>query len=152
VNSVARQRDVAGKPRVPRRAVVEGELSTSSATRTAIREHRVEKGDPLATGELAGLLAMKRTPELIPHCHSVPLTSAAIELSVSRRGVRVRAEAEAVDRTGVEMEALVGATVALLTVWDMVKYLEKDGRGLYPHTSLGPVRVAVKRKGRENPS
>jgi len=104
----------------------------------------------VSTGELAGLLAMKRTPELIPHCHSVPLTSSSVDVRVSRRGVRVQAEAEAVDRTGVEMEALVGATVALLTVWDMVKYLEKDGRGLYPHTSLGPVRVVVKRKGKGN--
>ncbi|EQD57278.1 molybdenum cofactor biosynthesis protein C [mine drainage metagenome] len=90
---------------------------------------------------------MKRTSDLIPHCHAVPLTSSAVELRVSRRGVRVRAEAQTFDRTGVEMEALVGATVALLTVWDMVKYLEKDARGLYPRTALGPVRVAEKRKG-----
>ncbi|HLM91509.1 MAG TPA: cyclic pyranopterin monophosphate synthase MoaC [Thermoplasmata archaeon] len=144
---MARQADVGGKPRIPRRAVAVGELTLGASTRSAIRRRGVKKGDPIATGEIAGLLAMKRTPELIPHCHSVPLTSAAVELTVSRRGVRVRAEAETVDRTGVEMEALVGATVALLTVWDMVKYLEKDGRGLYPHTSLGPVRVLRKRKG-----
>jgi cyclic pyranopterin monophosphate synthase len=146
---VARQRNVGAKPRVSRRGVVEGELTVAPKTRAAIRAGRVEKGDPVAAGELAGLLAMKRTPELIPHCHTVPLTSSSVELSLSRRGIRVRAEAEAFDRTGVEMEALVGATVALLTVWDMVKYLEKDGRGLYPHTSLGPVRVVVKEKGPE---
>jgi cyclic pyranopterin monophosphate synthase len=148
---LARQKDVGGKPRVARRAVAEGDLTVRSATRSAIRAHRVEKGDPIAAGELAGLLAMKRTAELIPHCHTVPLTRSSVEIRVSARGVRVRAEAEAFDRTGVEMEALVGATVALLTVWDMVKYLEKDGRGLYPHTSLGPVRVAVKEKGGEGP-
>jgi cyclic pyranopterin monophosphate synthase len=144
---MARQRDVAGKPRVPRRAVVTGVLRVSAGTRRAIRAGRVEKGDPIAAGELAGLLAMKRTPELIPHCHTVPLTSSRIDLTVGPVGVRVRAQAETVDRTGVEMEALVGATVALLTVWDMVKYLEKDDRGLYPRTSLGPIRVATKRKG-----
>ncbi len=144
---MARQKDVGEKPRVARRAVATGELRVGAATRRAIRRRVVEKGDPVAAGELAGLLAMKRTPELIPHCHSVALTSSGVDLRVSTRGVRVRAEAEAVDRTGVEMEALVGATVALLTVWDMVKYLEKDGRGLYPHTSLGPVRVTVKQKG-----
>ncbi len=116
------------------------------STRNAIRARRVEKGDPLAAGELAGLLAMKRTSDLIPHCHSVPLTSSSVELELSRQGVRVRVEAETVDRTGVEMEALVGASVALLTVWDMVKYLEKDARGLYPTTSLGPVRVVAKAK------
>jgi len=120
-----------------------------SATRKAIRSRRIEKGDPLATGEIAGLLAMKRTSELIPHCHAVALTSSAVELALSPRGIRVRATAETVDRTGVEMEALVGATVALLTVWDMVKYLEKDARGLYPATSLGPVRVLTKAKSPE---
>jgi cyclic pyranopterin phosphate synthase len=129
-----------------RRAVVQGELRTKPSTRNAIRARRVEKGDPLAAGELAGLLAMKRTAELIPHCHAVPLTASSVELELSRQGVRVRAEAETVDRTGVEMEALVGASVALLTVWDMVKYLEKDARGLYPATSLGPVRVISKAK------
>jgi cyclic pyranopterin monophosphate synthase len=143
---MARQKDVGAKPRVHRRAVVSGELAVSPSTRRAVRAGRVEKGDPIAAGELAGLLAMKRTPELIPHCHSVGLTSSRVELTVSGRGVRVRAEAEAVDRTGVEMEALVGATIALLTVWDMVKYLEKDDRGLYPRTSLGPIRVVSKRK------
>ena len=145
---MARQRDVGGKPRVHRRAVAIGELRLRPATRRAIRGGRVDKGDPIAAGELAGLLAMKRTPELIPHCHAVPLTNSGVEIAVSGRGVRVRAEAETVDRTGVEMEALVGASLALLTVWDMVKYLEKDARGLYPATSLGPIRVAVKRKSR----
>ena len=147
---MARQKDVGAKPRVSRQAVAVGELTLAASTRRAVRARSVEKGDPLAAGELAGLLAMKRTPELIPHCHVVPLTRSAVDLHVSARGVRVRAEAETVDRTGVEMEALVGATVALLTVWDMVKYLEKDARGLYPATSLGPVRVTVKRKGAAN--
>jgi cyclic pyranopterin monophosphate synthase len=145
---MARQRPVGEKPRVVRRAVASGELRVSPSTQRAIRGGRVEKGDPLHTAELAGLLAMKRTAELIPHCHIVPLTASQVDLTVGPRGVRVRAEAEAIDRTGVEMEALVGATVALLTVWDMVKYLEKDARGLYPGTVLGPVRVVAKQKSR----
>jgi cyclic pyranopterin phosphate synthase len=144
---LARQVDVGGKPEVARRAVVAGDLALGPATRAAVRRRRVEKGDPIAAGELAGLLAMKRTSELIPHCHAVRLTSSRVDLAVTPRGVRVRAEAAAVDRTGVEMEALVGATVALLVVWDMVKYLEKDARGLYPRTRLGPVRVVAKEKG-----
>ena len=148
---MARQVDVADKPVSRRRAVAVGELAVSASTARAIRARRVAKGDPLSAGELAGLLAMKRTPELIPHCHKVNLTSSRIDLKVGARGVRVTAEANALDRTGVEMEALVGATVALLTVWDMVKYLEKDGRGLYPRTRLGPVRVASKEKRQEEP-
>ena len=144
---MARQRDVGGKPRQARRAVAVGWLRVAPVTRRAIRAGRVEKGDPIAAGELAGLLAMKRTPDLIPHCHPVALTASRVEVAVARGGVRVRSVAEAIDRTGVEMEALVGASVALLTVWDMVKYLEKDDRGLYPRTSLGPIRVLAKRKG-----
>jgi cyclic pyranopterin monophosphate synthase len=143
---MARQVDVGSKPIVARTAVAVGELSLAPATRAAVRGRRVEKGDPIATGELAGLLAMKRTSELIPHCHAVRLTASRVEVRLAPRGVRVRSEASALDRTGVEMEALVGATVALLTVWDMVKYLEKDRRGLYPRTRLGPVRVLAKRK------
>ena len=146
MSRLAQQKDVGDKPSIHRRAVVVGELTLSPSTRRAIRAGKVEKGDPIAAGELAGLLAMKRTPELIPHCHSVGLTHSRIDLLPSARGVRVRAQAETVERTGVEMEALVGASIALLTVWDMVKYLEKDGRGLYPRTSLGPVRVVAKEK------
>jgi cyclic pyranopterin monophosphate synthase len=89
---------------------------------------------------------MKRTPELLPHCHPVPLTGSRVEVSLRPSGVEVEAEAEAIYRTGVEMEALTGATVALLTVWDMVKYLEKDADGNYPTTRLGPVRVVRKEK------
>jgi len=151
VSPVAQQRDVGGKPAVFRRAVVVGELSLSSATRRSIRARTVAKGDPIAAGELAGLLAMKRTPELIPHCHIVGLTHARVDVVPSARGVRVRVTAETVERTGVEMEALVGASIALLTVWDMVKYLEKDARGLYPKTSLGPVRVLTKEKSPKGP-
>jgi len=119
----------------------------SRGTLARIRAGRVGKGDPIGAGELAGLLAMKRTAELIPHCHMVPLTASRVEITVDRDRLHVLAEAETVHRTGVEMEALVGATIALLTVWDMVKYLEKDERGLYPTTELGPVRVRIKEKG-----
>jgi len=143
---MAQQKDVGGKPPLRRRAVAVGLLKVSPGTRRALRGGRVEKGDPVAAGELAGLLAMKRTPDLIPHCHVVALTKSRVDITVGNVGVRVRAEAEALDRTGVEMEALVGASVALLTVWDMVKYLEKDARGRYPSTSLGPVRVLSKTK------
>jgi len=143
---MARQKDVGAKEIVHRRAQATGELRVRTSTLRALRAGAVEKGDPIAAAEIAGLQAMKRTSELIPHCHSVPMTASRVEVTASSRGVRVVAEAEAVDRTGVEMEALVGATVALLTVWDMVKYLEKDARGLYPSTSLGPVRVTRKEK------
>lgn len=133
---------------VYRRAVVEGALALTERSRRAIRDGKVEKGDPLAAAELAGLMAMRQTPTLIPHCHSIPLTGSRVVVSPTRLGVRVEAEAEALWRTGVEMEALIGATVALLTVWDMVKYLEKTRGGSYPGTRLGPVRVVAREKRR----
>ncbi|MEM0128997.1 MAG: cyclic pyranopterin monophosphate synthase MoaC [Thermoplasmata archaeon] len=143
----ARQRRVSGKPSVLRRAAATGRLRLRPTTVRAIREGDVGKGNPLATAEAAGLLAMKRTSELLPHCHIVPLTASRVTVALRRGGVSVRAEAEARGPTGVEMEALVGATVALLTVWDMVKYSEKDARGQYPRTSLEGLRVVRKEKG-----
>jgi cyclic pyranopterin phosphate synthase len=148
---MTRQRRIHDKPLLYRRAVVSGSLTLRPSTTAAIRAGRVRKGDPVAAAELAGLLAMKRTPELIPHCHPVPLTGGRVDVTVRGRTARVVVEAEAVYRTGVEMEALVGATVALLTVWDMVKYLEKDAAGGYPETRLGPVVVVTKEK-RRSPS
>lgn len=145
------QRDILQKPVSYRRAEVEGELRLSPRSRRAIAEGQVEKGDPRVAGGLAGMSAMKRTAELIPHCHIVPLTSSRVDLELTPKGVRVRAVAEARWSTGVEMEALVGATVALLTVWDMVKYLEKDASGQYPGTAMGPVRVVRKIKSPSHP-
>ncbi len=121
------------------------------ATRRAVRAGRVAKGDPVAAGEIAGLAAMKRTAELIPHCHSVPLTGSRVTVRADARAIQVECAAETVGRTGVEMEALVGATVALLTVWDMVKYLEKDERGGYPTARIEGVRVVSKQKGPPSP-
>jgi cyclic pyranopterin phosphate synthase len=140
------QRRIHDKPIVYRRALATGELRLSVRSRRAIQEGTVEKGDPLLIGEIAGLSVLKRTPELIPHAHPIPITGSRVELRRTASGVRATVEVEALWRTGVEMEALVGATVALLTVWDTVKYLEKNAAGGYPSTRLGPVRVVRKEK------
>jgi cyclic pyranopterin monophosphate synthase len=146
---VVQQRRIHAKPLVFRSATARGELRLRAVTRRAIRAGTIEKGDPRPAAEIAGLAAMKRTAELLPHCHTIPLTGSAVTARLGPTGVTVQATAEAVWRTGVEMEALVGTSVALLTVWDMVKYLEKNERGQYPETILGPVRVVTKVK--ENP-
>ncbi len=143
---MARQRRIHEKPVVYRRAGATGELALTARSRAAIRSGSVEKGDPLAAAELAGLLALKRTHELLPHCHPIPVTGSSVEVRPTRSGVKVRAEVEALWRTGVEMEALVAVSVALLTVWDMVKYLEKDGHGGYPATRIHDIRVVEKLK------
>lgn len=144
---MARQRPVHAKPVVYRRAVATGEIRLRAATRAAVRRRDVAKGDPVAAGEIAGLAALKQTPLLLPHCHPVPITGSRVDVVPTARGMRATAEVEAVYRTGVEMEALTGVTVALLTVWDMLKYLEKDERGQYPRTRIEGVRVVTKQKG-----
>jgi len=143
---MTQQRRLHEKPLVYRRAVARGRLRLRAATVRAIRSGTIEKGDPLSAAELAGVLAIKRTPELLPHCHPIRLTGSRVDVRLGARGVIVEAEAEAIDRTGVEMETLVGASIALLTVWDMVKYLEKDPDGTYPSTALESIRVVRKEK------
>lgn len=144
---MAKMVDIGAKPDVRRRATARGEIRLRPATVRAIRAGRVEKGDPLAAAEVAGLQAIKSTWQALPHCHPIPLTSAAVEFDVRADRVVCTATVEATYKTGVEMEALYGVAVALLTVWDMVKALEKDARGQYPAACIEGVRVVSKEKG-----
>ena len=141
--------DISSKPTVARRAVAEGSILLKKGTIETIANGAVKKGDPLQAARIAGLQAIKRTPELLPHCHPIPLEHAEVvaEIEMASSSVRVRVEVAANWKTGVEMEALTGASVALLTVWDMVKYLEKDSGGQYPGTRISEIRVVSKTKG-----
>ncbi len=143
---MAKMVDIGAKPDVRRRAVARGEIRLKPATVRAIRAGRVEKGDPLAAAEVAGLQAIKSTWQVLPHCHPIPLTSAGVEFDVRADRVVATAAVEATYKTGVEMEALYGVSVALLTVWDMVKSLEKDARGVYPAARIAEIRVVSKEK------
>ena len=144
---MAKMVDISKKPDVPRRAVASGEILLRPATIRAIRAGRVEKGDPIRTAEVAALQAMKRVWEVLPHTHPIPITGAAAEFAVKRDRVVVTCEVSATYKTGVEMEALYGVAVALLTIWDMVKSLEKDADGQYPSKRIANVRVVAKEKG-----
>jgi len=144
---MAKMVDIHAKPDVPRRAVATGTIRLRPATIAAIRRRRVEKGDPMAAAEVAGLQAIKSTWQTLPHCHPIPLTSAAVEFAVQKDRVVCTTTVEATYKTGVEMEALYGVSVALLTVWDMVKSLEKDTRGQYPAARIQAIRVVSKEKG-----
>ncbi len=146
---MARMVDIRAKPDVPRRAVATGTIRLRPRTIAAIRGKRVAKGDPIAAAEVAGLQAIKSTWQTLPHCHPIPLTSAAVEFELGRDHVVCTTVVEATYKTGVEMEALYGVSVALLTVWDMVKSLEKDARGQYPAARIEGVRVVSKTKGRD---
>jgi cyclic pyranopterin phosphate synthase len=133
--------NVAEKPETAREAVADGEVRLSAAALGAIRRRAVAKGDPLQTARLAGILAAKRTADLIPLCHPLPLTHVDVEFVPRSRGYLIVGRASVVGRTGVEMEALVAVAVAALTVYDMLKAVDRS-------IVIGPIRLREKRGGR----
>jgi cyclic pyranopterin phosphate synthase len=116
--------DVGGKPLSRRRAVARAEVRMAPATARTLRE--LPKGDALATAQLAGIMAAKRTSDLIPLCHPLPLSHVEVALEVRDDGVEITASAETTAQTGVEMEALTAAAVAALTIYDMAKAIDKE--------------------------
>ncbi len=116
--------DVGAKPEQRRRAVARALVRMAPATAARLRE--LPKGDALTTAQLAGIMAAKRTSELIPLCHPLALSHVAVEVHVSGDGVEIVASAETTAQTGVEMEALTGASVAALTVYDMAKAIDRE--------------------------
>lgn len=117
--------DTTAKAATARRAVASARVLMSPETISAVREHRTPKGDPLETARLAGIMAAKRTGDLIPLCHPLPLTHIEVRATVTNEGVYIEAEAATQAQTGVEMEALTAASVAALTIYDMCKALDK---------------------------
>jgi cyclic pyranopterin phosphate synthase len=133
--------DVGAKPETAREAVATGSIRMNAAARRAIRTRAVKKGDPLQTARLAGILAAKRTADLIPLCHPLPLTHVDVEVVPDTRGYRIEARVGTVGRTGVEMEALVAVSVAALTIYDMLKAVDRT-------MEIGAISVLEKRGGR----
>lgn len=121
----ARMVDVGDKPTTARTAVASAFVRMSAATLEAIREHRTPKGDPLEVARLAGIMAAKRTSELIPLCHPLPLDHSDVQIELGTDGIAIVATARTEGKTGVEMEALTAVSVAALTVYDMCKALDK---------------------------
>ena len=117
--------DTSAKEATVRRAVASARVLMSAETLAAVRAHRTPKGDPLETARLAGIMAAKRTAELIPLCHPLPLTHIEVRAEIEDGGIYLEAEAATRAETGVEMEALTAASVAALTVYDMCKALDK---------------------------
>ncbi len=117
--------DVGGKPSTAREAVATGRITMTAEAAAAVRDGSAKKGDVLAVARVAGIMAAKRTSELIPLCHPLPLTRVGVDLAPDASGVTVTATCACEGQTGVEMEALTAATVALLTVYDMVKAVDK---------------------------
>ena len=124
-NGAARMVDVGGKAETARTAVATGRIAMNAAALAAIRDDAVPKGDVLAAARIAGIMAAKKTGELIPLCHPLALDSVQVDCSIEDDGVRVTATASLAGRTGVEMEAMVACNIALLTIYDMAKALDK---------------------------
>ncbi|MBO0861692.1 MAG: cyclic pyranopterin monophosphate synthase MoaC [Chloracidobacterium sp.] len=133
--------DVTAKPVTARSAEASGFVQMAESTLAAIRERRTPKGDPLETARLAGIMATKRTGELIPLCHSIALTHADVQITLEENGARLTATASTSAQTGVEVEALTAVSVAALTLYDMLKAID---RGMI----IGEIRLERKSGGR----
>ena len=137
----ARIVDVGGKPATERRAVAEGRITASADAVSALRGGALAKGDAIAVARVAGLQAAKRTADLIPLCHPLALTGSAVDLAIGDKEVVVTATVRTTGPTGVEMEALTAATVALLTLYDMMKAIDRT-------MTITEVRLLEKSGGR----
>jgi cyclic pyranopterin phosphate synthase len=133
--------DVGDKPVTNREAIARGAIAMSRGALTLIRTGAVKKGDPLQTARLAGILAAKQTSSLIPLCHPLPLSSVDVELTPTARGYDIEARVRTTSQTGVEMEALTAVAVAALTIYDMVKAVDKT-------MVIGDIRLMFKSGGR----
>jgi len=138
--------DVTEKPVVRRQAIASGRIMLDPSTVKEVRAGRIKKGDPLQVAEVAAMNGAKQTHLLIPHCHQIPLDMVNLSFHVGENFVEAQCHVRAQARTGVEMEALVGVSLALNTIWDMVKYLEKDEKGQYPSTKITEIQVEMKEK------
>jgi cyclic pyranopterin monophosphate synthase len=120
--------DVSAKPLSARSAIATGKIRLQPETVDLISENRIAKGDVFATARIAGIQAAKQTPQLIPLCHTLPLSDVKVDIVTSNDGAEVKCTARTVAQTGVEMEALTGVSVALLTIYDMCKAVDKEMR------------------------
>jgi len=147
----ARMVDVSGKGDTLREAVARGKVMMSTATLEQVRANTLKKGDVLAVARVAGIMTAKRTPDLIPLCHTIPLDEVEVELDTSGEdGIGIRARAKSTGKTGVEMEALVAVSVSALTIYDMCKAVDKDMviTGIYLESKTGGRSGSYRRKPR----
>ncbi len=138
--------DISGKKEIGREAISSGFIHLSEESLKAIAEGKVKKGDVLATAKVSGVMAAKRTPDIIPFCHPIPLQKVDVSFAIHKDGIEAKCSVKASYRTGVEMETLACVSSALLTIWDMTKYIEKDETGNYPDTRITDIHVIRKVK------
>ncbi|ACP35475.1 molybdenum cofactor biosynthesis protein C [Sulfolobus islandicus Y.G.57.14] len=149
MSSEAKMVDISPKETILRVAEAEGFIKLKNDTIRRIMENEVEKGNVIAVAKTAGIMAAKKTSELLPLCHLIPLENVDIDIKIENNGIRVRSKVKAHYKTGVEMEALVATSISLLTIWDMVKKYEKDENGKYPYTIIKDIKVIDKIKEKD---
>ncbi len=138
--------EVSAKPNQVRRAKAAGKIRLSPNTIRLVSEGHVEKGAVLTCAQVAAIMAVKNTSQLIPMCHPLSITGVDVDFDVGEDEIEATVEVRMVGKTGVEMEAITGVSVALLTIWDMVKAAEKDEHGQYPATEITNIKVLEKVK------
>lgn len=137
--------NISDKPHTHRLARARGKIYLHRETLHLIKEGTIEKGEVFPAAQMAGITAAKKTAYLLPLCHQINVDHIDVSFQVEDDGIVCECASEAAYSTGVEMEALVGVSIALLNIWDMVKQYEKED-GLYPHTHIGEIQVIEKRK------
>ena len=138
--------EVGAKPDQKRRAVALGKIFLDENTIKMIKSEEIKKGNVLTTAQIAGIQAVKNTSSIIPLCHPVSLTGIEIDFKVDTHEITCTCTVNTIGKTGVEMEAITGVSVCLLTIWDMVKAVEKDEDGQYPNTRISEIKVIKKEK------
>ena len=139
--------DVSKKNFINREATATGKIILKQKTVSLIKNKEILKGDPIYAAKLAAILAAKKTSNIIPLCHPLPLTKVSIEITIpDKNSVQVTSTVKTKAQTGVEMEALTATSIGLLTIWDMVKQYEKDLAGQYPSTRIDNIKVVKKFK------
>ena len=139
--------DISNKKSVTRIAKASGKISLKKATIKKIKNKTLKKGDVFTIAKIAAINAVKKVPDLIPLCHSIPITNIDVEFNLENDAIIiVSCTVKSVAQTGVEMEALTGVNIALLNIWDIVKMYEKDEKGQYPSTIIYDIKVEEKIK------
>ncbi|MGC9444062.1 MAG: cyclic pyranopterin monophosphate synthase MoaC [Candidatus Methanospirareceae archaeon] len=138
--------DISAKGNVERTAIASGTIHLDPGTIEKMQSGTTRKGNVLGCAEIAAILAVKKTPEVIPLCHQINIEQVAVDFIVGTDRITASVSVKSVGKTGVEMDALHGLSIALLTIWDMVKAEEKDETGNYPTTRIDDIRVEKKEK------
>ncbi len=139
--------DITEKKVVKREAKASGKIFLKKETIEKIKNKDIKKGDIFETSKIAGINAVKQTQLMIPHCHQIPINFIDFEFKINEDFIESICHVKTEAKTGLEMEAIVGISIALDTIWDMVKYLEKDQSGQYPTTKITDIKVLEKTRG-----